>query len=240
MIQADYFILTSREVQFVFNIMYNNSTGTAFLYAVPGGTVLITAAHVIRGMAAGDRLFMLHENIWRPFDISAVAIDPQGRDIAAFTSSGFFMKGHTSTYPKGDLSLGCRVNFLGFPHGLAGNYPGQGFATPLVRTAFFSGVTLVDGYPMMILDGFNNPGFSGGPVFGPDGTGNIAMLGLISSYRYERKSQSGVYQTDEDGEEVKLQGIYTKPNSGMIYVEQINDIERLALVLGATNPAAPL
>ena len=86
---------------------------------------------------------------------------------------------------------------------------------PLVRTAYFSGIVNLDGHDIMLLDGFNNPGYSGGPVFTVGLDGKPALAGVISGYRFEIESHGAIYQKNPDGQETALPDLYVKPNSGM-------------------------
>jgi hypothetical protein len=97
--------------------------------------------------------------------------------------------------------LGQDVFFLGFPYGLRMPSTGlnRGFDFPLVKKATISSLCGSPGEPQyMLLDGINNPGFSGGPVVSPPGglslpqitSGEMKLeyLGVISSYRFEWES----------------------------------------------------
>lgn len=97
-------------------------------------------------------------------------------------------------YPY-SFGLGQEAYFLGFPYGLYSSV-GKG-AVPLVKHAYVSAVVNCDavvpgGSPdegLLLLDGLNNPGFSGGPVVAPDvyspGPRILKVIGVVSGFRNE-------------------------------------------------------
>ncbi|NGP19312.1 hypothetical protein [Devosia aurantiaca] len=86
----------------------------------------------------------------------------------------------------------------------------------------------------MILDGFNNPGYSGAPIF-IQYQGQVVPFGVVSAYRHEVVGHSSVYKLI-DGEEQALPDTYVKPNSGMIYAHYWDRVTRLLPKLNTRNP----
>jgi hypothetical protein len=74
---------------------------------------------------------------------------------------------------------------LGFPFGL-NTKDNSGFPYPLIKKATFSGSAIENGIHIMLLDGHNNPGFSGGPVIFIDryttSKNKWFISGVISAY----------------------------------------------------------
>jgi len=149
--------------------------------------------------------------------ITSIFFHPDGYDVCCFSKENLPPEKVPTPYKSSKTDFGGELKFLGFPHGLHNTYQANGYSTPLVRTAFFSGVISLKGKQILLLDGFNNPGYSGGPVYSFDERGHPSLLGIISGYRYESRVQSGIFKTDEDGNEIEVRDFYTKPNSGMIY-----------------------
>jgi hypothetical protein len=57
---------------------------------------------------------------------------------------------------------------------------------PLVKRATLSAIQPEEDVTILYLDGFNNPGFSGGPVvFYPPGSNMLHVAGVISGYRID-------------------------------------------------------
>ena len=82
--------------------------------------------------------------------------------------------------------LGSECSFLGFPHGegwKASFDNGVSTWLPYVKHCFVSAMTGID-TKAWILDGINNPGFSGGPVL--TGTGSDQKIfAVVSGYETE-------------------------------------------------------
>lgn len=228
--------LTGREINSVFRVKYVNSVGTAFLYFSDRGCCFASAAHVLTGAQAGDRIELQRPNGWQFFEISQIERRDDGSDICVFSLADFRIDALIPAYENPNINMGDRLLFLGFPHDLVNLYPGAGFAIPLVRNAYMSGVINVGGVAVMVLDGFNNPGYSGGPVYGPTRTGEIALAGVISGYRTERPSHGRIFRRNPDGSEEELPDLYTKPNSGMIQAIPFGQVLPLVARLTAFNP----
>jgi S1-C subfamily serine protease len=211
-------------------------TGTAFLHSNENGSYWVTAAHVVRGTRAGDVVQFLRQDGWRDVEVKEILLEPNGYDVAVFSARNFGTTGVMAPVSVPGIHLGEELKFLGFPHGLKNTYPVDGASTPLVRTAFFSGVIAVNGLEVELLDGFNNPGFSGGPVYGPREGGEPGVVAVVSGFRPERAAHARVYRLTEAGEEEQLPDLYTKPNSGMINAISIEKVKALASNLNSYNP----
>ena len=100
------------------------------------------------------------------------------------------------------------------------------FPLPLVKKGI---VSMFDGN-IILLDGHNNPGFSGGPVvFHPNSHSNdLSVAGVIAGYRFDREP---VYKNQEQEQKGKPLGYY-KANTGIIVTYEI----RHALELIRQNP----
>jgi hypothetical protein len=159
----------------------------------------------------------------------------QGYDVAVFSAANFGTTTRLPPRPDATVFLGEEVKFLGFPHGLGNTYPLEEWIAPLVRTAFFSGVILVEGLEIEVLDGFNNPGFSGGPVYALQEDGEPSIIALVSGYRTERIGHSRLYRVNADGREEEVPDLYTKPNSGMINAINVSQVRAVAAALSVYN-----
>ncbi|RWM89150.1 MAG: hypothetical protein EOR84_25270 [Mesorhizobium sp.] len=208
--------LTSREISGVFRIRYGNSVGSGFLYHTISGCCFISAAHILNGAKNDDNVLIQRDFDWISIPLVQIEFSKRNSDVCAFSVKGFSVSNILSPYQTPSLSLGGQVRFLGFPHDLVNTYPGQGFPMPLVRTAHFSGVIAVDGIDVMVLDGFNNPGYSGGPVYCQDSSGGNALVGVVSGYRFEKSTHGKVFRRYPDGREEEIPDIFIKPNSGMV------------------------
>ncbi|WP_312490156.1 trypsin-like peptidase domain-containing protein [Sphingomonas sp.] len=212
-----------------FCIKGEGGIGTAFVYHKNGLTLFVTAQHVLGHAVAGGFIYVKKPSGWAKFELNGVTSHPAGQDAATFGLVDFDITiSHKFSYPgESPLALGQEIKFIGFPHGLENTASSpSGFSTPLVRTAFFSGV-IIDpstGKKLLILDGLNNPGYSGGPVWAPGPTQDEpTLLGLISGYRIEDRGKSLVYELSEAGER-PTDNLFVKLNSGIIHAIDYADL----------------
>lgn len=89
-----------------------------------------------------------------------------------------------------NLVWGQDVYFLGFPYGLhSSGDVNDGYPLPLVKRALMSGNIGEQPNPeVFLLDGHNNPGFSGGPVvFRPANNPNheFRVMAVVSAFKTE-------------------------------------------------------
>lgn len=210
-------------------------TGTAFLHANEQGSYFVTAAHLVHGTQEGDYILFKRQDGWHSVQVREILLHLQGYDVAVFSTANFGTTTRMVPRPDAGIFLGDELKFLGFPHGLGNTYPLEGSVAPLVRTAFFSGTIMVEGREIELLDGFNNPGFSGGPVYALQDDGEPSITALISGYRFERMSNSRLYRSNADGREEEVPDLYTKPNSGMINAISVSHIRAVAAGLSTYN-----
>lgn len=219
--------ISSHELKAIFRIRYGNATGTAFLLRASGGICMVSAAHVLSGARTGDSVHLQAKTGWQAYRISDfVASDIY--DVCVFSLETLRVADHFSATPGAEILLGAQLLFVGFPHDLVSLAPGGNFTVPLVRGALFSGTIDERGCQLLILDGFNNPGYSGSPVYARHVSGKAALLGVISGYRWERPSQGKVFQRDEHGTESEVPNLYVKANSGMIQAVGRHNVEDIA------------
>lgn len=224
-----------------FCIKSEGGIGTAFAYKSGDRTHFLTAQHVLGGSVAGGYVFFKTPRDWERFELTGTTSHPDGYDAATFGVAGIQVAvDHQFSHPDDPkLALGQEVKFTGFPHGLENTAASPtGYSTPLVRTAFFSGVITepANGRSMLILDGLNNPGYSGGPIWAPGtDSANPSLLGLISGYRIEERGKSLVYEQVPGDIERPINGMFVKPNSGMIHAIAYADLKELIATSNDAN-----
>lgn len=236
-------IASKREIATSYNIRYVDGSATAFCWRDEQGTFLVTAAHVLKGAAKGDVVELRRRTDWARLAIREVLFAPSGVDICVFTTENFGInfRGEYKSSPGLGLGLGADVLFVGYPHGLVNDTPpiNGDLPTALVRKASFSGVIDTgSGHPTMIFDGFNNPGYSGSPIYVED-NGHLRPMAVVSGYRHELSSHGGVYREKGDGDEERLPDVYVKPNSGMIYAYSWGYVQAILADLKTRNPPGP-
>lgn len=211
--------LTTDQTDNVFQVRANGRLGTALLCRDSAGTLFLTARHVLDGCRLGDNLYFKNQVGQQKAIITSIELPHNDSDVCVFACEveGAYPDGVPLEEGQGcPLSFGQRLLFLGYPHGMENTFPThKDTVSPLVRNAFFSGVVRANSSSIMVLDGFNNPGYSGGPIFGRQENGSVALAGIISGYKNELPERSGVYYM-EYGKEKRLENLFVKPNSGMI------------------------
>ena len=167
-----------------FRIEFGGSTGTAFTLDVDGRQYLLTAKHVVESMVGVDNIRIAYGGKWinlivslvghSDVDISVLAVGQQLTDERMLLDYSF-----------GNFIIGQEAYFVGFPLGMTSVSFESSFPSPLLKKCVFSGREPGDEglkHPFY-LDGFNNRGFSGAPVFYKDFNSHKYVVGfVISSY----------------------------------------------------------
>jgi hypothetical protein len=87
---------------------------------------------------------------------------------------------------SGNMGMGQECSFLGFPFAntwTATFSNSTRYKMPFIKHCYISGI-IRQPAAVLVLDGINNPGFSGGPVLYHTGPDHV-VLGVISSYANE-------------------------------------------------------
>jgi hypothetical protein len=182
--------MTSNVFERVFLVQGPVEGGTAFTIEVDGRQYLITAKHVVKGMKEDDRIQIRKNDQWFPLTVKVFRCDDPV-DIAVLIPPSQLSVNFPLEATAEGVFFGGETSFLGFPYGittglkLAGGYP-----LPLVKKATLSGmIPLVpDKGSIIVLDGYNNPGFSGSPVVFRDSTKSqvtFKVAGVVVSFLSE-------------------------------------------------------
>lgn len=224
-------VLNSGHINRCFQIRYTENYATTFLHSFDGKVAFVTVAHAVRGAHPGDNFWLGKAKGWTTFQVEYIEFDDV-HDIAIFTIKGFSVS-NSWQEPEVAMMLAHPLIYLGFPHRLYGDYPGQSeFVTPLAKTAHFSGNTTIRDADLMILDGLNNPGFSGAPIFhkqcGKDKP-DVSLVGMIHGFRYEQEELGRVFRrTGPDGKTIEpTDDLLVRLNSGIILASHRRHIEDL-------------
>lgn len=222
-------LINQRIINHVFLIKFNNSIGTCFEIEVDGKEYMVTAKHVIQGINDRDYIDLFKGYGWIKVPINLVG-NHKYADVSVFA-----LNFHPECI-NDSINCGTSVNysqgvyFLGFPYGMhqddVARLVNEMYPMAFVKKAILSAVVQENGYTIFILDGNNNPGFSGGPVIYYDmWKKENCILGIISSYRIDPQEI-----IDKNGNVVK--DVVSKGNSGIINVYSIE----CALELISQNP----
>ena len=158
--------VTSNVINRVFLVKGPDEAGTAFTIEVDGRQYLVTAKHVVKGMKEDDSIQIRKDDQWTAVPVQVFRCeDPV--DIAVLVPSSQLSASFPVEPTSAGMFFGGDTFFLGFPYAkttefkLAGGYP-----LPLIKRATLSGMNplVPDKGVIIVLDGYNNPGFSGSPV----------------------------------------------------------------------------
>jgi hypothetical protein len=143
-------------------------TATAFTIDVDGREYLLTAKHVTRNLKDEDKVDIFMNETWAPLQVKVFRCeDPI--DIAVLVPPHQLTVNFDLPFENTRFTYGQEAYFLGFPYGIQSTGRGVNGPYPLaiIKRGAISGVVSIDQNKkatMILLDGYNNPGFSGGPI----------------------------------------------------------------------------
>ncbi len=239
---------TINVLQRVFMIDYKSQRGTSFSIDVDGREYWITARHILTGAKSKPygtfadntvEVKLLSQLLnpggngerWIPERFTVLQPSADVDVVVLVPASPILTDGHLSPPATSDgLILGGNCEFLGFAYG--GGWRAKvdtgSYWLPFIKHCSVSGMDADS--QMWILDGINNPGFSGAPV--TLGTGNdLKIVAVISGYRTE---PTEVIRGDPRAAESAKDTVNV--NSGFIIAYDISH----AVDLIKKNPIGPL
>lgn len=171
-----------------FFIKVGEDAGTAFTIDHDGTVYLVTARHVISGLSdEGGVIQVWRSDKWQDYKTVRTLYPPSDKvDIAVLQTNEKVDKPYEIRPQEGKegITLGQPVWFLGYPFGL-GTTLGDATHFPFIKRGTASAVDASDPKAVVLyIDGFNNPGFSGGPILYYDfGTHAYRIAGVVKGYR---------------------------------------------------------
>lgn len=217
-------MITQNVIRRTFRLKHGDAVGTCFTIDVESHQYIVTARHVVAGLLAGGlaAVEILHDGDWKPLVVHVAWLSEQPADVAILAPQQQLSHASTALEPTpSGMSVGQQVYFLGFTEMELLAFPeSAGFPMPLVRQGILAGIVAQSGTTVLVIDGHNIPGFSGGPVvFKPQSSSEFRVAGVVSAYRPEPKPVL------LGGQETEL---YIAENSGLViayaFQEGINHI----------------
>lgn len=177
-------MITANVIHRTFHIRSGNSSGTAFAIDHKGKQYLATARHVVEGITSSGDIDIYHEQQWKSVAVDVVGAGKDGIDVAVMACSIQLSLPLPLKATTDGLTYGQVVYFLGFPFGWVGGLEriNLDFPMPFVKAGIYSATDEANSF--IFIDGYGNPGFSGGPVvFRPEGrsTGEFQVAGIVSN-----------------------------------------------------------
>lgn len=165
--------------------------GTCFMINKDDDQYFVTAAHLFKAShQSGDvvPIEILIQNQLETFDARVYFHPNKNVDVAIMKLAKKITQGSGISLDSTFLYPGVQVLFYGFPLSNMGTVA-MGIKLPLVKNAIISGQVKFAGVDVILLDGHNNHGFSGGPVLAYDTSKKtMCIVGVISSYFFEPRN----------------------------------------------------
>jgi len=169
-------------------IKAGNITGTAFALDYQGKIYLVTARHVVAGLPHEKATIEIwQDNQWKTYATVRTLFPSSNEvDIAVFETNEKAEKPYqVTTANKGGPTMGQQVWFLGYPWGIYSRFEGGKTVAPFIKRGTMSAIDGTNQHAVVIyIDGFNNPGFSGGPILFWDlNSRSYQIVGVVQGYK---------------------------------------------------------
>jgi len=195
----------------IFQIKSAIGTATAFSVDENGRQYLVTALHVLPEPVSEVQLRF--KDVWKAIPVILTGKGDEDIDVVVFSPSIRIAPDFELPLSRGLMTMGQDVYFLGFPYGMVSevNDPGWHLPYPLIKKACISGTMNKGNSKIWLLDGINNPGFSGSPVvfypLNPEDN-KLRIMGVISGFRFSREH---LFLKKEKTD------YFVKANTGIVY-----------------------
>ncbi len=215
-----------------------NETATGFTIAVDGREYLITAKHAVASLGQDAKIGIEQNSAWVniPFKIYKCD-DPV--DVAVLIPPYQLTYDLPLPNETSNFMYGQDAYFLGFPYNLGGPVgPNGAYPMPFVKRSLISVVEPVDASKkasLYLLDGYNNPGFSGGPLVAKDNSKpgfNYDVIGVVTGFEPEVVpvvTTHAIESPDKASEKSKEQPWRIRKNPDGSYLEYV-DTENSAVL----------
>lgn len=177
-------------IQNVFPIKNGKKTGTCFTINHEANQYFVSAKHIINNINDGDCLEFLFSGIHTKANVKTISHHPTA-DVSVFTIDDDIELPELEYYIN-KIKPGQETFFLGFPT-IAGERksnetPGK-YPQALIKKATISKIIHSDTDIYFLLNGKNNPGFSGGPVIMEDPSKKkFKVTAVISGFKRVKES----------------------------------------------------
>ena len=221
-------MITSNVFQRVLLLTLGRSLGTGFTMEVDSRQYLVTARHVAQGDKADGPLAAARGDAMHLVRTVAEATPPDPSiDVIVFALESQLTPAFECDPSMNGLTWGQDTYFLGFPFGMTGVPSVDGRPLALVKHAQHSGeVVDENGQRVIVLDGLNVPGFSGGPlVFRPRPSTPFQIAGVVQSFMRQESSIVAADGTTTD--------MHVITNPGILFAYNIQHAVDAALTMGS-------
>lgn len=175
----------------VVKVLVPGGQGTGFVVPEIGAEWLVTARHVVENVDPSNIQLEWHGSTLTTTLVPLAQASP-GADVQVYKIDLELWTGLPLTPSADNVIFSQDLYFLGYPYGLGIRSSGV-TQYPFVKKGILSASDVeIAGVRIWMIDGINNPGFSGGPVvFQNSGTSTWQVLGVVSGYRTEHVAIAG-------------------------------------------------
>lgn len=204
--------------------------GTAFTIEVDSRQYLVTAKHILKELCDREEglIEVFKNRQWIPLKVEILkCADPV--DIAVIVPPRQLTITYTLPPSCEGLILGQDTYFVGYPLGIAEGTAGIPSNLGLVKKAVLSQFDVHPecGSMRFLLDGCNNPGYSGSPLVFSDTGGVLKVAGVMSGYLPQLTEVKRVHEigsVDELREAVRTGKEILHKEGNEFVVEETNDL----------------
>jgi len=169
-------------------IKSGEEAGTAFTVDYKSKVYLVTARHVVAALPLeGGKIQVRQQQQWTDFKIVKKILPSSDEvDIAVLQTEEKVLKPYEITISDKDrFTFGQQVWFLGYPYGLGTQFSNG--EIPFIKRGTLSAIDTSNRNAIILyIDGFNNPGFSGGPIIYWDFNEHaVRILGVVKGFKFE-------------------------------------------------------
>lgn len=186
-------MVSTNILQRTFHLRFRGGSGTCFTVDLDNRHYIVTAAHVVAGIEQSDQIEIHRDNRWHVIAVNKVGISTAPADVAVLAPSQILSPLHPLGVHGSNYYLSQDVYFLGFPYGFHMDLRqelNRGFPLPLVKKGIISAIASKQfGSNIILIDGHNNPGFSGGPVVysSPDRPKELNVCAIVSGFQSRKE-----------------------------------------------------
>jgi S1-C subfamily serine protease len=179
----------SNSMQTTYNFFSDTLSGTCFAISDSTNEFIITAKHLFRRVTQSGDSILVKININKIETLFHAKVFFHSNpliDLAALKLNKKISQTKTLNLKDGDsYFLGQDCFFLGYPLYNIGTIF-QNSKIPFIKKCIISALYEENGIDLILLDGHNNPGFSGGPIITySDKMENQFIIGVVSGYIYQ-------------------------------------------------------
>jgi hypothetical protein len=183
-------LINANIINRVFHIAIDEYVGTCFTIEIDNRQYIITAKHLAERIKYPNEIGIFYKNNWENINVNLVGFGEYNEDVSVLATDFQISPTFPIRFTGAESAYSQEVFFLGFPLGLitTDSEINRNFPFPLVKKGIFSGTIDIEGCKVCIIDGINNPGFSGGPVIcvPPNRQQNdFQIMSIISGYEQQ-------------------------------------------------------